>query len=106
MTVQELGHVLAANGYPGRGVVWARTLDGRTVAAYFLTARTPASQARELRLGRDELAVRTTTAPLPHRWGPGPSRRVWGGRAEVGRSLFHGWLSPRACASDRRNSRP
>ena len=52
--------MLARNGYPGRGVVWARTLDGGFVAAYFLTGRTAASQARELRLWPDELVVATT----------------------------------------------
>lgn len=52
---EDLGSVLAGNPYPGRGIVWARTLDGRLAAGYFMTGRTAASQARRLRADGDEL---------------------------------------------------
>ena len=39
---------LAANPYPGRLIVLARTLDGRLAAAYALTGRSESSKARRL----------------------------------------------------------
>lgn len=47
--MDPLKEVLAANDYPGRGVLWCTTGDGTTLGAYFLTGRSPASQARTLR---------------------------------------------------------
>ncbi|GAA1961457.1 IMP cyclohydrolase [Kitasatospora viridis] len=58
--MDELGAVLAANQYPGRGVLWGRTGDGAVVGAYFLTGRSPASKARELRRVDGELVVAAT----------------------------------------------
>jgi Archaeal IMP cyclohydrolase len=46
--VDLLKDVLADNDYPGRGVLWCTTGDGTTFGAYFLTGRSPASQARTL----------------------------------------------------------
>ncbi|QMU73932.1 hypothetical protein GXP74_20905 [Streptacidiphilus sp. P02-A3a] len=49
---------LTGNHYPGRGVLWCRTGDGTMLGAYFLTGRSPASQARTLqRTAGDELIV-------------------------------------------------
>ncbi|NLE10161.1 MAG: hypothetical protein GX630_01540 [Actinobacteria bacterium] len=45
----ELTGVLAANPYPGRGLVCARTLDGTVVGCYFVTGRSAASREREIR---------------------------------------------------------
>ncbi|MFE5374984.1 IMP cyclohydrolase [Streptomyces mirabilis] len=45
-----LKDALADNSYPGRGVLWCTTGDGTTLGAYFLTGRSPASQARTLHL--------------------------------------------------------
>lgn len=73
--MEALGGVLAGNPYPGRGVVWARTGDGRLCGAYFLTGRTRASQARELRLGDSELVVAATEGP-----GGDPLRHYVGAR--------------------------
>jgi IMP cyclohydrolase len=70
--MDRLDEVLAGNRYPGRGVLWARTLDGTLCGGYFLTGRGPASRARELRPDVDELIVRPTTGqagehdPLRH----------------------------------------
>ncbi|UWE07611.1 IMP cyclohydrolase [Actinacidiphila bryophytorum] len=61
--LDDVGAVLAGNPYPGRGVVWARTLDGRLAAGYFLTGRTAASQGRCLRLHGDELVVAALGEP-------------------------------------------
>ncbi len=44
----QVHEVLAANRYPGRGVLWARTLDGSWCAGYFLTGRSAESRARSL----------------------------------------------------------
>ncbi|WP_405889393.1 IMP cyclohydrolase [Streptomyces sp. NBC_00133] len=44
-----LNDALRDNHYPGRGVLWCRTGDGNLLGAYFLTGRSPASQARTLR---------------------------------------------------------
>src|SRR5882757_1044225 len=85
MAVRELGDVLADNGYPGRGVLWARTLDGRPTAGYFLTGRTPASQSRELRLVRDELVVAATGAAEP---GRDPLRHYVAARERDGRLVY------------------
>lgn len=53
-----LSEALTGNHYPGRGVLWCRTGDGSTLGAYFLTGRSPASQARALRRTPDgDLAV-------------------------------------------------
>jgi IMP cyclohydrolase len=57
-TVNKLDEVLRGNPYPGRGVLWCRTGDGSTFGAYFLTGRSPASQARTLhRTPKGELIV-------------------------------------------------
>lgn len=56
--VDRLSEALTGNHYPGRGVLWCRTGDGSTLGAYFLTGRSPASQARALRRTPDgDLAV-------------------------------------------------
>jgi hypothetical protein len=47
--VDWLNDALRDNYYPGRGVLWCRTGDGTLFGAYFLTGRSPASQARTLR---------------------------------------------------------
>jgi IMP cyclohydrolase len=47
--VDRLSDVLTGNHYPGRGVLWCRTADGLTCGGYFLSGRSPASQARALR---------------------------------------------------------
>ncbi|MGN5636847.1 IMP cyclohydrolase [Streptomyces sp. AC154] len=47
-SAHELNNTLADNHYPGRGVLWCRTGDGDTLGGYFLTGRSPASQARTL----------------------------------------------------------
>jgi IMP cyclohydrolase len=49
-TMDSLKDALAANSYPGRGVLWCTTGDRTTLGAYFLTGRSPASQARTLQL--------------------------------------------------------
>jgi IMP cyclohydrolase len=48
--VDALGDVLRGNRYPGRGVLWCRTGDGKPAGGYFLTGRSAASKARALRL--------------------------------------------------------
>ncbi|SEG25001.1 IMP cyclohydrolase [Actinacidiphila yanglinensis] len=82
--MQALGEVLAGNRYPGRGVVWARTGDGRCCGAYVLTGRTRASQARELRRAEGELVVAATEGP-----GGDPLRHYVGAR-ERGEWLVYG----------------
>lgn len=66
----QLHQVLAGNRYPGRGVLWARTLDGTLRGGYFLTGRSAASRARALRRGDGELVVtpsaRSEHDPLRH----------------------------------------
>ena len=49
--VAELDELLERNGYPGRGVLCCRTADGLLRGGYFLTGRSDASRARELRRG-------------------------------------------------------
>jgi IMP cyclohydrolase len=70
MTVESVADVLSGNPYPGRGVLWARTLGGTLCGAYFLTGRSAASRGRTLRRGTGELIVSPTdeTAhdPLRH----------------------------------------
>ncbi|WP_261568838.1 IMP cyclohydrolase [Frankia gtarii] len=70
MSVAPLHQVLADNRYPGRGVLWARTLDGALHGGYFLTGRSAASQARRLLRQDAELIVAATGAaahdPLRH----------------------------------------
>lgn len=62
-TVNLLNEVLTGNHYPGRGVLWCRTGDGSTLGAYFLTGRSPASQARTLyRTADGELIVAPSDA--------------------------------------------
>lgn len=46
--MSRLNEALTDNHYPGRGVLWCRTGDGTALGAYFLTGRSPASQARAL----------------------------------------------------------
>lgn len=54
----SLNGVLAANPYPGRGIICARTGDGNVVGGYFVTGRSDASREREIRLiDGGELAV-------------------------------------------------
>ncbi len=45
----ELSRILAGNPYPGRGIVCARTGDGKVVGCYFVTGRSVASREREIR---------------------------------------------------------
>ncbi|WP_405875464.1 IMP cyclohydrolase [Streptomyces sp. NBC_00005] len=52
-----LHDLLAANPYPGRGVLCARTHSGAVLGGYFLTGRSPASRDRALRLIDGELVV-------------------------------------------------
>lgn len=50
--------MLAANPYPGRGILCARSGDGSVVGGYFVTGRSEASREREIRpTGTGELAV-------------------------------------------------
>ncbi|MEW6554386.1 MAG: IMP cyclohydrolase [Actinomycetota bacterium] len=54
----DLSGVLAANPYPGRGVLCACCGDGSVAAGYFVTGRSEASREREIRLtDGGELAV-------------------------------------------------
>ncbi|MFG3257315.1 IMP cyclohydrolase [Streptomyces sp. NPDC048172] len=68
--LDRVREVVAGNAYPGRGVLWGRTLDGTLCAGYFLTGRSPASKARAVRHGDAELIVSPTGAsrhdPLRH----------------------------------------
>jgi len=57
--VDSLPDVLAAHDYPGRGVLWCTTGDGTSLGAYFLTGRSPASQARTLRRTAEDSSPRT-----------------------------------------------
>jgi IMP cyclohydrolase len=70
VTMEKVSQVLSGNPYPGRGVVWARTLGGELCGAYFLTGRSAASRGRTLRRGVGELVVSPTDAtahdPLRH----------------------------------------
>jgi len=59
--VERLHQLLTDNRYPGRGVLWARTLDGAMCGGYFLTGRSDASKARALRLAERQLTVGPTT---------------------------------------------
>jgi IMP cyclohydrolase len=65
-----LHDLLAANPYPGRGVLCARTHSGAVLGGYFLTGRSPASRDRALRLIGDDLVVGPLTPgehdPLRH----------------------------------------
>ncbi|WP_329560810.1 IMP cyclohydrolase [Kitasatospora sp. NBC_01266] len=61
--MDQVHEVVAGNRYPGRGVLWARTLDGALCGGYFLTGRSAASKARVLRRGDGELIVAPTTEP-------------------------------------------
>ncbi|MGI5285016.1 IMP cyclohydrolase [Nonomuraea polychroma] len=68
--MQPLRKSLQANRYPGRSVVWARTLDGAMCGGYLLTGRSQASKERALRLVGQELVVGppdpTPNDPLRH----------------------------------------
>lgn len=55
--MDQVRDVMAGNRYPGRGVLWARTLSGAMCGAYFLTGRSPASRSRVLLRGDNELIV-------------------------------------------------
>ncbi|RVX42924.1 IMP cyclohydrolase [Nonomuraea polychroma] len=70
MSVPSLRNLFQANRYPGRSVVWARTLDGAMCGGYLLTGRSQASRARALRLRDHELVVGPTEPaendPLRH----------------------------------------
>ncbi|KUM80568.1 IMP cyclohydrolase [Streptomyces griseorubiginosus] len=55
--MDSLPDVLAAHDYPGRGVLWCTTGDGTSLGAYFLTGRSPASQARTLRRTSEDTLV-------------------------------------------------
>lgn len=65
-----LHDLLAANPYPGRGILCARTRSGAVLGGYFLTGRSPASRDRALRLIDDDLVVGPLTPgehdPLRH----------------------------------------
>lgn len=63
--MDQVREVVADNRYPGRGVLWARTLDGTLCGGYFLTGRSAASKARVLRRGDRELIV-APTGELAH----------------------------------------
>ena len=52
--------VVAGNRYPGRGVLWARTLSGGLCGGYFLTGRSTASKTRAVLRGKGELIVAPT----------------------------------------------
>jgi IMP cyclohydrolase len=69
-SVDQVHEALAGNRYPGRGVLWARTMGGELCGGYFLTGRSAASQARALRRRDGELVVSPTTEsghdPLRH----------------------------------------
>lgn len=58
--MDQVHEVVAANRYPGRGVLWARTLGGGLCGGYFLTGRSAASRARALRRGDGDLIVSPT----------------------------------------------
>ena len=70
--METVADALSGNPYPGRGVLWARTLRGTLCGAYFLTGRSAASRGRTLTLrrGAGEIVVSPTdeTAhdPLRH----------------------------------------
>ncbi len=57
--MDDLTALLAANPYPGRGLVFAGTPAGPLVG-YFVTGRSPASREREIKLAGEALVV----APL------------------------------------------
>ncbi|WEV23764.1 hypothetical protein OYE22_00155 [Streptomyces sp. 71268] len=57
---EHVHEAVAGNRYPGRGVVWARTLDGALCGGYFLTGRSAASRSRAVRRGDGELIVSPT----------------------------------------------
>ncbi|MYV97491.1 IMP cyclohydrolase, partial [Streptomyces sp. SID3343] len=82
--MDRLDDVVAGNRYPGRGVLWARTLDGTLCGGYFLTGRSPASRARELRAGADELIVSPTGRPGEH----DPLRHYVAARERSGRLVY------------------
>ena len=63
--MDQVHEVVAGNRYPGRGVLWARTLGGALCGGYFLTGRSAASGARVLRRGDGELIV-APTGELAH----------------------------------------
>ncbi|MFE0420979.1 IMP cyclohydrolase [Streptomyces sp. NPDC058953] len=63
--MDQVHEVVAGNRYPGRGVLWARTLGGALCGGYFLTGRSAASKARVLRRGDGELIV-APTGELAH----------------------------------------
>ncbi|MFD4828434.1 IMP cyclohydrolase [Streptomyces uncialis] len=58
--MDQVREVVAGNPYPGRGVLWARTLSGALCGGYFLTGRSAASKARAVRPGEGELIVSPT----------------------------------------------
>lgn len=61
---------LAANGYPGRGIVVARTAEDGLCIVYFMTGRSPASRDRALVRDGSSLYARARSAaehdPLRH----------------------------------------
>ncbi|MFC1420839.1 IMP cyclohydrolase [Streptacidiphilus cavernicola] len=64
--IPELTELLTGNPYPGRGVLCCRTADGVLSGGYFLTGRSGASRARELRRGpAGELTVAPTAPTSP-----------------------------------------
>ncbi|MER5185582.1 IMP cyclohydrolase [Streptomyces sp. NPDC002896] len=58
--MDHVHEVVAGNRYPGRGVLWARTLSGALCGGYFLTGRSTASKARTICRGDRELIVSPT----------------------------------------------
>lgn len=58
--MDQVHEVVTGNRYPGRGVLWARTLSGALCGGYFLTGRSAASKARAVSRGEGELIVSPT----------------------------------------------
>jgi len=88
--VEQLHEVLTAHHYPGRGVVWARTLDGALCGGYFLTGRSAASRAREIQLRGAPGGAELVVAPTGTAAGGGrdPLRHYVAARERDGRLVF------------------
>ncbi len=81
--MDKVHEVVAGNRYPGRGVLWARTLSGALCGGYFLTGRSAASKARVLRRAEGELIV-SPTGESAH----DPLRHYVAARERDGRLVF------------------
>lgn len=64
--MQRLSQTLTGNSYPGRGVLWCRTIDGSALGAYLLTGRSAASQARTLHRTADGELIVAPSQPGEH----------------------------------------